>query len=105
MVKKLYIDPRDRFGNPRHIQLLMFTAWDSDMGNYTLKEEVWHVFIAALELELKRRNIKRSRKLVPIRVAAQKVWENRGKTYRKGLWRDLSDAINKAFGPFWDGHH
>jgi hypothetical protein len=91
--------PHEELTTLRRLRSLLIRAWDSDGGNGTMRPELWHFFLSALEVELCLREGLNSDVLANIREAARRVQANQFQKYKKSVWRDLDDALYQIFGP------
>ncbi|MCA3028979.1 MAG: GIY-YIG nuclease family protein [Rhodocyclaceae bacterium] len=81
---------------PVRLRHLFVEVWSTDNGYSTMREDLWHSFLAELDCELTENAIQTDDNRVLINQACDEIWENRREDYRKKLWRELDDAIAAA---------
>lgn len=74
----------------------LLNVWDSDVGNNTMRQDLWHSFQAGLGVELSTSVAASEAKKERISRASNHIWENRSAPYEKALWIELDDAIAAA---------
>lgn len=85
-----------------NLRNFFIAVWGSDVGNSTLREDLWHIFQAALAFEIAqaeflaeplRRTAVNEEQTARISQASKRIWENRSAKYQKALWSELDNAI------------
>jgi hypothetical protein len=88
------IDQPAAKSSPLRSALLL--VWDSDVGNNTMRQDLWHSFQAGLGVELSTRIAVSEAQKERIARASNRIWENRSAKYEKALWLELDDAVGAA---------
>lgn len=90
--------------SPMKLRRMLLRCWDTDIGKGSLTPELWHVFVAAATLEMEQRDSVSEYQRQGVLRAMETIWNHRNDPYSKDRWRDLDDALRKAFGVLggWD---
>jgi hypothetical protein len=86
---------------PLRLRSLFIKVWDSDCGSSKMREDLWHIFQAALALALMQCDTIREEQKERIAKASARIWDSRKSAYDKALWREADEAIGDALRNTW----